>query len=148
MLNTTRQQNFLRLLLWHSNFRNLVNLLKNIFWHCISVKTLIKAVPVQNVCVRRLLPMWAVMFVCLCACPLDCLSSVRVANANANVLVWDGLNLWFWYLQLHHLFFPLSNVLRLSVTSAKMAQDCFNFAQFVLLQCLMARIGLTIQSKG
>ena len=51
----------------------------------------VKAVPVQNVCVRHLLPMWAVMFVCLCACPFVCLSPVRIANAN--VLVWDGLEM-------------------------------------------------------
>ena len=50
-----------------------------------------KHLPVHDICVRRLLPMWAVMFVCLCACPFVCLSPVRVANAN--VLVWDGLEM-------------------------------------------------------
>ena len=51
----------------------------------------LKGVPVQDVCIRSCLPMWAVMFVCLCASPLVCLASVQIATANANVLVWDGL---------------------------------------------------------
>ena len=50
-----------------------------------------KGCPSPGVCIRSCLPMWAVMFVCLCACPLVCLASVPIANANGNVLVWDAL---------------------------------------------------------
>ena len=51
----------------------------------------LKGVPVQDVCLRSCLPIWAVMFVCLCACPLVCLASVGIATANANVLFWETL---------------------------------------------------------
>ena len=56
----------------------------------------LNGVPVQDVGIHSCLPifMWAVMFICLCACPLVRLASVRIATANANVLFWETLDIY------------------------------------------------------
>ena len=58
----------------------------------IKDELIFKGVPVQDVCIRSCLPMWAVMFVCLCACSLVWLVSVGIATVNANVLFWETPN--------------------------------------------------------
>ena len=76
--------------------------------YTLDQSAILKAVPVQDVCILVCLPMSAVMFICLCACPLVCLSSVWIPNANANVLDSDGLKQVAYYLiGTFHMFLKL-----------------------------------------
>ena len=100
--------------------------IKNPLYMWSTTEFRLKDLPVQDVCNCSCLPIWAVMFVCLCACSLVCLSSVQIANANANVLVWEvqteAKNVLYVLLRTKHILYPLQ-------THPKMLYACPSHCQ-------------------